>query len=81
MLDINLQVDPQHDEDRWAQQHETEERYRPGQRYIYLFTATQEGAIRTEQGKKAERGRAEERQPNANDLRVGLIDRLADEIR
>jgi len=81
MLDVNLQVDPQHDEDRWTQQHEPEEGYWPGQWYVYLFTAAQEGAIRAEQGQKAERGRTEERQPNTGDLRVRLIDRLIYEIR
>ena len=81
MLDINLQVGPQHYEDRWTQQHEPEEGYRPNSRHVYLFTAAQEGAIRAEQGQEAERGSAEERQPNATDLRVGLIDRITDEIR
>src|SRR5262249_37258351 len=80
MLDINLEVDPQHDEDRWPKQHEPEVRHRPGKRHAYLFTATQERAVRSEQGQKSERRRSKECQPNASDLRGGLIDRLVDEI-
>src|ERR1700730_8521056 len=44
VLNIDLQVDPQHDQDRGSQQHETEERHRPGARYVQLFAAAQEGA-------------------------------------
>jgi hypothetical protein len=49
-------------------------------RPIYLFIATQEGAVRTEQGQKAERSRADECQSNANNLRGGVIARLADQV-
>lgn len=31
MLDINLQVDPQYEKDRWTRQHKPEKRYRPRQ--------------------------------------------------
>lgn len=81
MLDINLQVDPKRDQDRRPQKHEPEERHWPSKRHAYFVAAAQQGNIRTEQGKKAERGRAEECQPNTCDLRGSLIPCLADEIR
>src|SRR6476660_5072966 len=52
----------------------------PAKRHVDPFTAAQKGAVRTEQRQQAERGRAEECQPNARDLRRGLIPGLADEI-
>jgi len=80
VLDINLQVGPERDQNGGSQQHKPGERHWPSQRHAYLFAA-QEGAVRTEQGQKTKCGRAQECQPNASDLRGGLIPCLANEIR
>src|SRR5262249_22179528 len=81
VIDIDLQVDPQHDQDRRSQQHEPEERHWSSQWHVYLFIAAQKSAVRTEQGQQAERGRTEKRQPNACDLLGCLIARLAEKVR
>jgi hypothetical protein len=76
VLDINLQIDPLDDHERRPQQHEAKERDRPRKGHVDLFAAAQQGAVWSEQRQKTERGCAEERQPDARNLRGGLVPRL-----
>ena len=81
MLDIDLQIDPQRDEDGGPKQEEAKEGDRSGERHVERYAADQERNVWRQEGEEAERDSANKGQQDPRNARSRLVLRLNNHLR